>query len=253
MLAALLAVAGFAIVAWYVRGGRGGMPALATLDRDRARRRYRQTIRRGLLAFGLSSLAGLALLGRIEALWHFPAELAPLRAPLMAVAEPESFVDAAAIGLAAGEILLVAMLLVARARGKPAALPIGGAGLMPRDAGELCWAAALALVSSVVEELFFRLFLPLAVAVTTGSAVAGLVIALAAFAAVHRYQGWRGMAATGAAGAVLAAVYLGSGELWLAIAVHGAINLNALVVRPVVGGVVSRNYPGGGRGPAGRT
>jgi membrane protease YdiL (CAAX protease family) len=250
MLATLLAVAGLAIVAWFVRGGRGGMRALATLDRRQARRRYRRTIVRGVVAFGVSSIVGLALIGRIEALCTVPAELLPLRRPLIAVAEPASYVDAAAIGIAAGEIVLVALLLVQRSRGQGAGMPIGGAGLMPRDIGELRWAALLAVTSGVVEELFFRLLLPLVVAMGTGSAVVGLAVAAAAFAAVHRYQGWRGMAATGAVGLVLAAVYLGSGFFWLAVAVHVAINLNALVVRPVVGGAVSFHHPrGGSRGP----
>jgi membrane protease YdiL (CAAX protease family) len=237
MIAALLAVAGLAIVAWFVRGGRGGMRALATLDRERARRRYRRTIVRGAVAFGLSSLSGLALMGRMGALWRVPGEQVQLRAPLLAVAEASSYVDAVVVGIAAGEVLLVAMLLVQRLRGKRAAMPIGGAGLMPRDLGELRWAALLAVTSGTFEELFFRLFLPLVVAVGTGSALAGLVVAAAAFAAVHRYQGWRGMLATGAVGVLLAAVYLGSGRLWLAVAVHVAINLNALAVRPVVGGL----------------
>ena len=237
MIAALLAAAGLAIVAWFVRGGRGGMRALATLDRGQARRRYRRTIGRGVVAFGLSSVVGLGLIGRVGALWQVPAELVPLRAPLLAVAEAAGYVDAVVVGIAAGEVLLVAMLLVRRARGKRAAMPIGGAGLMPRDPGELRWAALLAVTSGVIEELFFRLLLPLVVAMATGSAVMGLVVAVAAFGAVHRYQGWRGMVATGAVGLVLAAVYLGSGRLWLAVAVHVAINLNALVVRPVVGGL----------------
>lgn len=237
MLAALLAAAGLAIVAWFVRGGRGGMRALATLDRGQARRRYRRTIGRGVVAFGVSSILGLALIGRLGALLRVPVKMMPLRAPLLTLAEPASYVDAAAIGIAAGEVVLVALLLVQRARGKRAAMPIGGAGLMPRDLGELRWAALLAVTSGVSEELFFRLFLPLVVAVVTGSAGAGLIVAAAAFAVVHRYQGWRGMAATGAVGLVLAAVHLGSGSLWLAMAVHVAINLNALVVRPVVGGM----------------
>ena len=238
MLAALLAVAGLAIVAWFVRGGRGGMRALATLDRGQARRRYRRAIARGVAAFGVSSVVGLALIGRLGALLRVPAELTPLQAPLLALAAPADYVDAVVVGIAAGEVLLVAMLLVRRAPGRPPALPIGGAALMPRDRGELRWAALLAVTAAAGEELFFRLFLPLTVAGATGSAALALAVAAAAFAAVHRYQGWRGMVATGAAGLLLAAVYLGSGALWLAMVAHLAINLNALVVRPVIGGAL---------------
>lgn len=222
MLAALLAVAALAIVGWYARGGRRA-----------AGHRYRRTIGRAWVLLGGAALIGLLALGRIEAVGRFPADFDAVRGWTSAAG-----VDAGLlIGIVAGEVLLVAMLLVRRRSGKPMGVPIGGAGLVPRDRQELAWAALLAITAGVTEELFFRLFLPLAVTIATASAAAGLVVSVAAFAAVHRYQGWRGMLATGAVGVVLWGVYLASGALWLAMLVHAVIDLNALVVRPLVFGV----------------
>ncbi len=238
MLAALLAGAALAIVAWFAQGGRRGMRPLATLDQAQARRRYRRTLLRSWVAFGLLPVAGLLAIGRVDAITRFPVELADLRRPLLAMSDPASFAEGAAIGLAAGEVLLVATLLVKRRRGGSVAMPIGGAGLLPRDRAELALAALVAVSAGVTEELFFRLFLPLVVTLATGSAAAGLGVGALAFGVVHRYQGWRGMLATFAVGLVLAGFYLGSGSLWLAIAVHAGINLNALVVRPVIGGAI---------------
>jgi uncharacterized protein len=85
----------------------------------------------------------------------------------------------------------------------------------------------------VSEELFFRLFLPLAVAAATGSDLVGFTVATLLFGFAHRYQGWSGMLATGAAGALLAAIYLASGAIWVAAALHAILNLNGLVLRPI--------------------
>jgi len=52
------------------------------------------------------------------------------------------------------------------------------------------------------------------------------------FGLAHLYQGWVGILATAVIGAALAALYLGSGALWLAMAVHAAFDLFGLVIRP---------------------
>jgi membrane protease YdiL (CAAX protease family) len=71
-------------------------------------------------------------------------------------------------------------------------------------------------------------------ALACGSGAVGMGVGTAAFAAMHRYQGWAGMAANLVGGALLAALYMGTGSLWVAIAVHALVDLNALVLRPWV-------------------
>lgn len=198
--------------------------------------RYRRVIARSCAAFVMLPMAVLLLIGRVDAVAWLPAELMAARVPLLALATPATFAGAAGIGIVTGEILLVAVLLAKRRRGRAMAAPIGGARLVARHPGELVGAALAAVSAGVGEELFFRLFLPLMMALATGSAIVGMAVGAIAFGLVHWYQGWLGVIATFAVGAVLAGLYLGSGMLWLAMLVHAAIDLNVLVLRPAIGG-----------------
>lgn len=191
------------------------------------RTRYTRWIGRALAWFLLPTVVTLALLGRIDALWTLPPEFVPARALLPTMA-PADVVAGALGGVTLG--LFVAALRArrgGRAIGRPCAL-------MPRNRAELPWGAAVAVVAGVAEEPFFRLLLPLLIVLSGGSAVAGFALAAAIFAALHRYQGWRGMVATGIFGTVLSAMYLLSGALWLVVLLHVLVDLNGLVVWPAL-------------------
>jgi membrane protease YdiL (CAAX protease family) len=82
------------------------------------------------------------------------------------------------------------------------------------------------------EELFFRLALPLLLVVLTGNAALAFVIATATFGLMHLYQGWAGVIATTLVGAVMSAIYLATGSIWIVIILHAAIDLNGLIVMP---------------------
>lgn len=189
--------------------------------------RYRAWLRRAGLAFAVPVLVSLALLGRLDALWRLPAEFGRVRGylPVMPTAEIST---GALAGTAIG-------LAVAAWRTRRGGRPIGRPGaLMPRSRAELPWGATVALAAGVTEEPFFRLLLPLLIAIVTGSAAAGFVLSLILFGAMHRYQGWRGMIATTVFGGVMTGVYLVSGALWLVIALHMLIDLNGLVLWPAL-------------------
>ena len=114
---------------------------------------------------------------------------------------------------------------------------IGNVGsLFPRNRPEIVHAAAMSIAAGVSEELAFRLFLPLLVALVSGSAFVAFGVAVAAFGAMHLYQGRAGVIATTLVGALMAAVYLMTGELWLAMVLHALIDLNSLVLRPMLTG-----------------
>lgn len=198
--------------------------------------RYRRVIARSWAGFVALPVMVLLLFGRLDTVARFPVELAAARAPMLALATPATFARAAWIGIVAGEVLLILVLVTKRRLGRAIGPPIGGARLVARDRSELVGATLVAVSAGIGEELFFRLFLPLVVVWATGSAIGGVAVGAIAFGLVHRYQGWIGVAATFAVGVVLAALYLGSGMLWLAMLVHAAIDLNALVMRPVIGG-----------------
>ncbi len=217
-LAPLLLMGALAAAWWFLRPQHGPATRAA---------RYRRWLRRAGLAFALPTLVALVALGRLDALWRLPPEFLGVRGHLPDLGGG----DIAAPALAGTLIGLVA----AAWRARRGARPIGRPGaLTPRSRDELGWGATVAVVAGVTEEPFFRLLLPLLIAIATGSAVAGFAIALLLFGAMHRYQGWRGVIATTLFGGVMTGVYLLSGALWLVVALHVLIDLNGLVVWPAL-------------------
>lgn len=228
----LLLAAALGAYVWYLRGGPFPPTVLAG-------RRYARLAARSGVLFGGGAVLGMVLAGRTEALLAPPPEFvdagAIARRWVPGMAEPEAF---ALIGL--GLVIGGAIgAVLSRWRGRVFALGDVSA-VLPRHRRELGWAALLAVVSGTSEELFFRLFLPLAVAVPSGSGLLGFAVATCLFGFAHRYQGWSGMLATSAAGVLLAAIYLASGSIWVASALHGILNLNGLVLRPLAMGLWRR-------------
>ena len=122
--------------------------------------------------------------------------------------------------------------------------------LLPRTRGELRWGAALSINAGVVEELMFRLALPATIYGVTGNAVVAVVASLVIFGLLHIYQGVSGVLASFVIGAILMAIYLASGNILLAIAVHAAFDLRSLVLIPVVLFKVHEVRTGNGIRPA---
>lgn len=211
--------------------GLGGIAWFA-FARDDWRRGHLRWIVRATLGFALPALVGLVLLGRTEALWMLPAEFAPVAA-LLPRYHPFALLPALALGLPLGIAVVVVRIWGWRRRGRT--LPrsiVAPAPLAARSPRELLPASATALAAGVTEELAFRLFLPLAATLLTGSAWFGFALATAAFVALHRYQRWPGLVGVTLSALALIALYLSTGALWLAVAVHAAIDVMALAVRP---------------------
>jgi membrane protease YdiL (CAAX protease family) len=98
--------------------------------------------------------------------------------------------------------------------------------MLPHDARELRWFAAVAVTAGVCEELLYRGFLlwylqnwvPIAPAIAAAAII---------FGAGHFYQGARGMIMTGVVGAFLAAVYVLTGSLYASMVIHALMDLHA--------------------------
>ena len=197
---------------------------------------------KALILFGGAGMIALVALGRMNAVAILPPEFAAARRQMVGMVGgggfPVGWMLAAMVGGGAvGE-------LVAWARRRTKPFMLGDIGvLMPRTRAELRWGAAMAVVAGITEELFFRLAVPLPLAMLTGSAWLGFGAGLALFALAHRYQGWLGVAATAFVGAVMIGLYLASGDLWLAMLIHGAIDLNGLVLRPLLRGALPARPP----------
>lgn len=225
----LLLAALVSAYAWYLRGG-GVPPGTGRIAR------YRRWMRRAPLAFGASAVAALAIGGRLDALTGLPLEFAALArgARELAGFGGAAFKLSVLAGLGGGALI---GLLLARWRVGRGKRPFSAGDIeriLPRSRDEFGWTALLGVAAGVVEELFFRLALPLFAALAMGSSSFGFVLATLCFAAAHRYQGWGGMAFSAVAGALLATLYLATGELWFAMLVHVLLNLNGLVLRPAL-------------------
>jgi membrane protease YdiL (CAAX protease family) len=84
------------------------------------------------------------------------------------------------------------------------------------------------------EELCFRLYVPLLLAILSVPAPAAMLASCMLFGFLHRYQGWLGVVVTTVIGLVLAFFYLLAGNIILPIGLHWLISFNAVVFRPTV-------------------
>lgn len=234
-MAGLLA-AQLAALCWFLKGDLASWRVFQALREtgSRQRRYWRWTVK-PWLAFALPSLAGLLLIGRGEALRTMPAEFGSVARllPRLEGQALDTMLASAGLGMLIGTVLIVVASRLRRSR-----KPIGTLGdigaLLPRNRAELVPAALLCVTAGVTEELTFRLWLPLLLVLLTGSAAFAFGAAALLFGLLHLYQGWPGVVGTTALGAVLSAVYLMTGLLWLAVVLHIAIDLNGLVLRPLL-------------------
>lgn len=234
--AAILLLAALGGVWWFQKGDLGEYRRFSARNDSHSRRmRFRLWLARSALTFLLPVLVGLGLLGRIDALAVMPGEFAAAAA---AAAMPPIFDSGEAmqgmlVGGAVGGLVVGAVLARVRKR-----RTLGNvSALLPRERRELKYAMALSVMAGVTEEAFFRLYLPLLVAMATGQAGIGFLASLILFGAMHRYQGWVGVVATTALGTVMTELYLMTGSLWVVMLVHVLVDLNGLVVTPMLGGV----------------
>jgi len=222
---------------WFLKGDLLGYRRIKRLpDTAWRQKTYRLWIAKAAIAFVLPAIIGLALLGRLDAIVIVPREFDALRTLLPSFQGDSRAELLGMIGGSALGGLIVGAVLATRGNWR-ILKTIGNVGsLLPRNRPEIAHAAAMSIAAGVSEELAFRLFLPLLVALVSGSAFVAFGFAVAAFGAMHVYQGRAGVIATTLVGALMAAVYLMTGELWLAMVLHALIDLNSLVLRPILTG-----------------
>jgi membrane protease YdiL (CAAX protease family) len=201
----------------------------------RRRKVFRKWVRESFLVFGGSAVVVLLFAGQFVPRLLDSVNASPVVTDVRAFLGANNglgtgFIVGAAITLAVGT--LVAVFLARRETDIPA---IGDVqALLPRNRKELPWGAALAVNAGVVEELLFRLAMPALVFGFTGDALVSVAVSIAVFGLLHAYQGIAGVLASTIIGAVLMLVYLGSGSILLAIAVHALFDLRSLVLIPIV-------------------
>ena len=222
---------------WFLKGDLLGYRRIKRLPDTASRQKtYRLWIAKAAIAFVLPAIIGLALLGRLDAIVTVPPEFDALRKLLPSLAGDSRAEMLAMIGGSALGGLIIGAILATR-RNWRILKTIGNVGsLLPRNRPEIMHAAAMSIAAGVSEELAFRLFLPLLIVLVTGNAFIAFGVAIAVFGAMHLYQGRAGVIATTLVGALMAAIYLMTGELWLAMLLHALIDLNSLALRPALTG-----------------
>jgi membrane protease YdiL (CAAX protease family) len=236
--AALWLAVALASLALFLRGGWRQYRWLYVGGEDARHRRFLLRALRPTLHFALVALVALTALGRLSALATLPPEFADARAVAIDLTGGTMPLDLLAWsilgGLAIGGVIAAS---IERWRGRP--MTLGDVeSVLPRSRDELVWGVLLSFTAGVTEELFFRLLLPLLLVLCNVPTVVAMALACALFGAAHRYQGAIGVIATALVGVILTFAYLLSGSLAAAVLLHVAIDLNALVVRPVLSGRV---------------
>ena len=235
LIPALLLAAVLGLLVWFTRKDVAEYERFKVLTRTEDRQRaFRRWVASSFPMFWGTSIVILLLIGRIGAVLRLPPEFVSL-SPHLAARFDAGAVPFAVGGIATGAIVggVLGAMLMRKRKGKPKVLG-NIEPLFPRNADERRWTALLGVNAAVGEELFFRLMLPLLIALVTGSAIVAVVAACLIFGAVHFYQGWVGILATTFLGFFFAALYVASGMLWVAMLLHAIVNLNSLWLRPLL-------------------
>ena len=232
----ILLVIALALTAWL---GREGAKQYGRLQSGAERRPlvqlYRDWTRTSFLIHCAGGLIGLAILGRLRNIAHFPTEFSTTA--FDAIAKPQQGesglfgLGPLVVSLVAGMLIgllfvTIALIIRQRRMGSDDWSAIGGAtsALLPRNAEERRWWLLLALNAGVSEELYDRLLLPLLVFPLWSNVVATFLVTSLIFGLGHLYQGWRGVASTALIAVILSFMYLLTTSLLLVMVLHVVID-----------------------------
>ncbi len=196
---------------------------------------YRKWVFESFLVFGGSALVVTVLVWQ-----HIPLFFADFHALPSIVEFGHLISDTGALipGIAIGAIatlLIGSVVGIYLARHSDEVPAIGDiAALLPRNRAELRYGWLLSINAGVVEELLFRLAFPVLIFAATGNVAFSVAASIALFGLLHIYQGVAGVIGSLVIGTVLMAVFLASGSILLAVALHALIDLRSLVLIPVV-------------------
>lgn len=235
---------------WFMRNDVADYAAFKLLTRsaDRQRRFLVWTFKGFVLFFGLG-LVNLIILGRLRAAFAFPVEFEALSFPLRSVFSRVPMLRTGLlVGMGCGVlvgVILGAVLNRKQKKGSPSYAE-NIEPLLPRNGAETACAGLMSVNAGVSEELFFRLVLPLLLVLLFGNGAICFIVAAIIFGFCHWYQGPAGIAATTVLGLGLTAIYLGTGSLLTAVAVHAGLDLFNLIVRPWLQKALSAALPARG-------
>lgn len=211
-------------------------------------KKFRQWLALSFSVFGVGGLLGLWFIGHISALFEMP-DLLRLELTSVEDASDEevsglvrvfkgfssAFTSAIFIGVLLGPVFQVFIQRAVNKKGGEATKPtvIGDVQpLMPRNKKERFWAFWIAVNAGFSEEIFYRLLLFICLTTVTGNIWVGIVGSTLLFGITHYYQGWVGVVGTTVFGAFCMLLYLLTQNIWMPIALHVLLDINALLVMP---------------------
>jgi membrane protease YdiL (CAAX protease family) len=238
--ALLLAVA-VGACAHFVRHDTRVFTRFKTVEDTPTRQRtfLRWTLHAAVYFLGMP-LVGLALLGRIDALWVFPAEFTAIATDMPEVDDMSVGFVATLVGAVFAGGLLGGLLAARRRKPIKPRKAIDIDAMIPRNRAEAVRIALLGANAALTEEVCFRLYIPLLFALLGVAPWIGFAASVLLFGAMHRYQGWLGMVLTSLLGMMFAFAYLASGGLALPILLHLLLNWNGLILRPAIKALATR-------------
>src|SRR5690606_14444928 len=156
---------------------------------SRRQKLYRKWLVESFLVFGLSSSAVLAAVWQHQPLFFDEVRSLPVSVALAAFAERGGdLLTGIIVGITVA-LLVGSVAAIFLARGAGSVPTIGDiSALLPRNRAELRFGALLSVNAGVVEELLFRLALPLLLFAATGNAVVSVAVSVLIFGLLHLYQ-----------------------------------------------------------------
>jgi len=97
--------------------------------------------------------------------------------------------------------------------------------MLPHTPGELRVFHVVSWTAGICEELLYRGYLLWYLGHWMG--MPAVAVSSLLFGIGHSYQGWRGVVTTALVGVVMALIYLGTGSLWPAMALHALIDIHS--------------------------
>ncbi len=232
----IVLVTGIAFLAHQVWDDFKTFPAFVEeTDSDNRRKYFRKMLLESFFKYGVAAIIGLAALGGLNGLLAFPSSLNEARLSALSFIGDTNG-DLVRVGwiLAAAFTIPLAATTVIPFIQKIENLPKGGAvALMARNRKEARWGFLLSVNAGIVEEIAFRLLMPLALYYITGNVVIAYLVSALMFGVGHAYQGIGGIIATTIIGLILTAIYVLTAQLWLVVLIHILVDIRGLIVLPI--------------------
>ena len=201
---------------------------------ERRQAMFRKWVLQSLGWFGGASLVVLVLVWQFIPRMLAQVETWPAMAAFRSLLASSDLASGLIVGGSIG-LLVGIVALVFFGRNATEVPTIGDIhALLPRNRAELKFGWALSINAGVVEELLFRLAMPVLIFAIFDNAAIAISVSLVVFGMLHAYQGIGGVIGSFLLGVILMAVFLGTGNIVWPIIVHAVFDLRSLVLIPVV-------------------